>query len=91
MTVQSISIAKGKHCQVHSDPYAGGERSGKHAKPDVTSAAANVHAHTCAMPPSPTAPTPEVPPEVLAAPSVTAPPLSAPRGNRTGDLAPGDT
>jgi hypothetical protein len=41
MTAQSIGVAKGKHCQVHSNPYAGGERLGKWEKPDVTSAAAN--------------------------------------------------
>src|SRR6266851_6140272 len=40
VTAWSISIAKGKRRRVHSDPYTGGKRSGKHAKPDATSAAA---------------------------------------------------
>ena len=38
---QSIGVAKGKRRRVHEDPYAGGERSGKRAKPDTLSAAAN--------------------------------------------------
>jgi len=49
-TAQSISVTKGKRCWVHSDPYTGGKRSGKHAKPDATSATVNACAHTCAMP-----------------------------------------
>jgi hypothetical protein len=77
ITAQSISVAKGKHRWVHSDPYAGGERSGKRAKPDATSAAANARARACAVPPSATAPTPSAPPEMLAAPSATAPTPSA--------------
>jgi hypothetical protein len=78
MTAQSIGVAKGKRRQVHSDPYAGGERSGKRAKPDVTSAAANACARACAMPPSATAPpTPSAPTETLAPPSAIAPTPSA--------------
>src|SRR5216683_1195015 len=73
MTAQSIGVAKGKCCWVHSDPYAGGKRSGKRAKPDVTSAAANARAHVCAVPLSTTAPTPSTPPEMLVAPSATVP------------------
>src|SRR6266851_2953500 len=60
ITAQSIGAAKGKRHRVHSDPYAGGKRSGKRAKPDVTSAAANARACTCAVPPSMTVPTPSV-------------------------------
>jgi hypothetical protein len=50
LTERSIGVAKGKcHC-IHNDPYAGGERSGKHAKPDALSTVANAHACTCAPP-----------------------------------------
>ncbi len=77
ITAQSISDAKGKRCQVHSDPYAGGERSGKWAKLDVTSAAANARARMCATPPSTTAPTPSVSPKMLVPPSSTMPAPSA--------------
>jgi hypothetical protein len=45
LTKHSISIAKGKKVWIYNDPYTGGERSGKCAKPDTLSAAANVHAH----------------------------------------------
>src|SRR6266851_10046470 len=83
ITAQSISTAKGKHHRVHSDPYTGGEQSGKHAKPDVTSAAANARARACAVPPSATAPTPSAhletraPPSVFAFPSQPVPMLPA--------------
>ena len=73
MTAQSIGVAKGKCRRVHSDPYAGGERSGKRAKPDATSAAANARARACAMPLSTTAPTPSA----LPPPSATVPTPSA--------------
>jgi len=74
MTAQSIGVAKGKRRLVHSDPYAGGERSGKRAKPDATSAAANARARACAVPPSATAPSPSaLPTETFAPPSATAP------------------
>jgi hypothetical protein len=73
MTAQSIGVAKGKRRRVHIDPYAGGERSGKRAKPDATSAAANARARACAIPPSATAPTRSAPPP----PSATAPTPSA--------------
>ena len=55
---RSIGAAKGKHRRVHSDPYAGGERSGKRAKPDAISAVANANArvHACAPPASMAAP-----------------------------------
>ena len=56
----SIGATKGKCCCIHNDLYAGGERSGKYAKPNVLSAAANAHAHAdmpiTIMPPSATAP-----------------------------------
>jgi hypothetical protein len=35
LTNQSIGIAKGKCHRIYKDPYTGGERSGKHAKPDA--------------------------------------------------------
>ena len=40
-TEQCIGPVKGKHARKYTDPYAGGERLGKCAKPDVVSAAAN--------------------------------------------------
>jgi hypothetical protein len=46
LTEKTIGIAKGKHCRVYTDPYAGGERPGKLAKPNAVSAAANQKAHT---------------------------------------------
>jgi hypothetical protein len=55
LTEQAISIPNGKHHH-NSDPYTGGEQSGKRAKPDALSAEANRHAHVC-VPPSATAPT----------------------------------
>jgi hypothetical protein len=44
LTEQCIGVAKGKRRRIHTDPYAGGERSGKRAKPDACSAAANTRA-----------------------------------------------
>ena len=53
LTECSIGVVKGKHKHLHNDPYAGGERSGKCAKPDAVSRAA------CHVPtPSPVAPSP---------------------------------
>ena len=40
-----ISPVKGKHCK-YNDPYAAGERLGKHTKPNAVSATANEHACT---------------------------------------------
>ena len=37
LTAQSIGIVKGKHHHIHNDPYARGERSGKHVKPNAPS------------------------------------------------------
>jgi hypothetical protein len=48
LTERSIGVAKGKRRRVHDDPYAGGERSGKRAKPDAVSAEANVNARALA-------------------------------------------
>jgi hypothetical protein len=78
MTVQSIGVAKGKCRQVHSDPYTGGERSGKQAKPDAMSAAANAHARMCAIPPSATAPTPSEALQTLVPPLATMPTMPTP-------------
>ena len=47
-TERCIGAVKGKHTRKISDPYAGGERSGKRAKPDAVSAAANEQARTAA-------------------------------------------
>ncbi len=83
ITAQSIGTAKGKRRRVHSDPYTWGERSGKRAKPDATSAAANARARACAMPPSATAPTlsahleTRAPPSTFTFPSQPAPVLPA--------------
>jgi hypothetical protein len=57
LTAQSMGIAKTKaKRRIHTDPYAGGERSGKRAKPDAMSAAANRRARglspLCTVPPS---------------------------------------
>jgi hypothetical protein len=50
LTERSIGIAKGKKVRIYNDPYAGGERSGKRAKPDALSAAANVCARVSGDP-----------------------------------------
>ena len=44
-STECIGPVKGKHAHKYTDPYAAGERSGKHAKPDAVSAAANEYAH----------------------------------------------
>jgi hypothetical protein len=64
ITEQSIGVAKGKKRRLHQDPYAGGERSGKRAKPDALSAAATTQARACMAPsgPSPLMPTSQAPP-----------------------------
>lgn len=48
-TERSIGPIKGKRQRrlIDDDPYAGGERSGKRAKSDAMSAAANAHARAC--------------------------------------------
>jgi hypothetical protein len=50
LSEQSIGTAKGKRRRVHDDPYAAGERSGKGAKPDARSAAANTRARELPLP-----------------------------------------
>ena len=69
-TEQSISLTKGKCLHIHNDPYAGGERSDKCAKPDVLSATANAHA--CVPTSAPISATP-APPSATVPPSSTAP------------------
>ena len=44
LTERSIGAPKGKRKCLYTDPYAGGERSGKRAKPDALSAEANARA-----------------------------------------------
>jgi hypothetical protein len=61
---RSIGVAKGKRRRVYSDPYAGGERSGKCAKPDALSAAANTRAR--------------IPPSASPAPTIWPPPTQLP-------------
>jgi hypothetical protein len=41
LTERSIGAVKGKRKRLHNDPYAGGKRSGKRAKSDALSQAAN--------------------------------------------------
>jgi hypothetical protein len=43
LTERSLGAVKGKRKRLHNDPYAGGERSGKRAKRDALSRAANAH------------------------------------------------
>jgi hypothetical protein len=45
-STEHIGTIKGKHTHKYTDPYADGDRPGKHAKPDVVSAAANERART---------------------------------------------
>ena len=51
-TERCIGAVKGKRTRKISDPYAGGERSGKRAKPDAVSAVANEQARTVAPTPA---------------------------------------
>ena len=51
LTEQCIGAVKGKRRRNDPDPYAAGERSGKRAKPDALSAAANERARAAAPPP----------------------------------------
>ena len=69
-TEQSIGLTKGKCHHIHNDPYAGGERSSKHMKPNVLSATANACA--CVRMCVPISATPG-PPSATAPPSSTAP------------------
>lgn len=62
LTERSIGARKGKR-KTYADPYAGGERSGKRAKPDALSAAANARTRAPPMPSPPNAlPSPNAPP-----------------------------
>src|SRR5882762_6605813 len=47
LTEKAIGATKGKRCRVYTDPYAGGERPGKLAKPDAVGATANRRARDC--------------------------------------------
>ena len=74
LTDRSIGASKGKRVCIHTDPYGGGERSGKRAKPDALSATANARARaptpssgalpSNALPSAPSSvlPTPNAPP-----------------------------
>jgi hypothetical protein len=74
LTDRSIGASKGKRACIHTDPYGGGERSGKRAKPDALSATANARARaptpssgalpSNALPSAPSSvlPTPNAPP-----------------------------
>ncbi|KAF8256798.1 hypothetical protein EI94DRAFT_1710188 [Lactarius quietus] len=76
MTDKAIGIARGKCRLVYTDPYAGGERPGRLAKPDAVLAAANRKAHACAEPlasqptPAPTLPPTFVPPPPTSQPNL---------------------
>jgi len=50
-STECIGPVKGKRARKYSDPYAAGERSGKRAKPDAVSVAANER--SCAVVPAP--------------------------------------
>ena len=76
LTQKAIGIAKGKHRQVYADPYAGGERPGKLAKPDAVSAAANLKARAPPLAhsqPQPTHAFPSSPPAVPHPPATQVP------------------
>ena len=59
LTERSVGAVKGKRKRLHEDPYARGERSGKHAKPNARSQAANARTHMDVPPLD--VPFPEVP------------------------------
>ncbi|KAH9163689.1 hypothetical protein EDB89DRAFT_1912548 [Lactarius sanguifluus] len=71
LTEKTIGAAKGKRHRVYTDPYAGGERPGKLAKPDALSEAANQKARAC-TPPLASQPTPARVPPHLAVPLLSA-------------------
>jgi hypothetical protein len=74
LTAQSIGVVKGKRRCIHNDPYAGGERSGKRARPDAPSPA-NAPPPTVESTPGITLPGPTVPAQARA---TVPPPASAP-------------
>jgi len=49
-TAEAIGTAKGKRRLVYTNPYAGGKRPGRLAKPDAVSAVANQKVRFCAAP-----------------------------------------
>jgi hypothetical protein len=60
LTERSIGAPRKRKC-LYVDPYAGGERSGRHAKPDALSVEANARARVLQIPPHPNAlPSPSV-------------------------------
>jgi hypothetical protein len=74
LTARSIGVVKGKRRCIHNDPYAGGERSGKRARPDAPSPA-NAPPPTVESTPGITLPGPAVPAQARA---TVPPPASAP-------------
>jgi hypothetical protein len=74
ITARSIGVVKGKRRCIHNDPYARGERSGKHAKPDAPSTA-NAPPPTIKSTPRITLPGPTVPAQAR---TTVPPPASAP-------------
>jgi hypothetical protein len=75
LTAWSIGVVKGKHHCIHNDPYAGGERSGKRARPDAPSPA-NAPPPTVKSTPGITLLGPAVPAQAR---TTVPPPASAPR------------
>jgi hypothetical protein len=73
MTERAVSAVNRKRSRIDSDPYAGGERSGKRAKPDALSAEANrrARANAC-VPSSATAPALASMPQPFTVPSQSA-------------------
>ena len=67
MSTEHIGPVKGKRSRKYIDPYAGGERSGKCAKPDAVSVAANTLARTAV--PAPAVHTPAMVAPARASPS----------------------
>jgi len=79
LTARSIGVVKGKRRRIHNDPYAGGERSGKRAKPDAPSTA-NVAPPTVESTPRITLPGPGIPVQARATvpPSTSVPGIMPP-------------
>jgi len=70
-STECIGPVKGKRARKYTDPYAAGKRSGKHAKPNAVSVAANERAH--ASVPAPLPPSPRVDSPARASPSAARP------------------
>ncbi len=79
LTARSIGVVKGKCHRIHNDPYAGGERSGKCAKPDAPSTA-NAAPPTVESTPGITLPGPGIPVQARATvpPSTSVPGIAPP-------------